>query len=125
MDKRRLTLTLIGIVAMAMMVCLGSASALQSNSENAPGTIKKKGVALNPGSKEVDDVIAGFAPKQRATNIENAKKFGVKDPAAIMDAHEKNLAKWKVLSKDIGRDINKFAEAMNREVYSKVDPDKL
>jgi TRAP-type C4-dicarboxylate transport system substrate-binding protein len=85
-----------------------------------------KGVVLiKVDGKDFDDLIKRYKAAERDRNIDNAKKFGVKDPAAILDAHEKNLAKWKILSKDIGRDINKFAEAMNREVYSKVDPDKL
>ena len=85
-----------------------------------------KGVVLiKVDGRDFDDLIKRYKAAERDRNIENAKKFGVKDPAAILDAHEKNLVKWKVLSKDIGRDINKFAEAMNREVYSKVDPDKL
>ncbi len=85
-----------------------------------------KGVTMvKVDGKEFDDLTKRYKAAERTRNIENAKKFGVKDPEAILDAYEKNLAKWKNLSKDIGRDINKFAEAMNREVYSKVDPDKL
>jgi TRAP-type C4-dicarboxylate transport system substrate-binding protein len=82
---------------------------------------KKKGIALNPGTKEVDDVIAAFAPKQRAANIEAAKKFGVKEPEAIMAAYLKNVEKWRGLSKEIGRDVNKMRDALMREVYDKVD----
>ena len=85
-----------------------------------------KGVTLiKVDGKDFEALINRYKAVERERNIENAKKFGVKDPAAIADAHERNLAKWKVISKGIGRDINKFAEAMNREVYSKVDPDKL
>ena len=85
------------------------------------GEAKKKGIALNPGTKEVDDVIAGFAPKQRATNIENAKKFGVKNAEAIMASYLQAQEKWKGLSKDIGRDVNKMRDALMREVYDKID----
>ena len=85
-----------------------------------------KGVVLvKVDGKDFEELIKSYKAVERERNIENAKKFGVKDPASIVDAHEKNLAKWKVLSKQIGRDINKFAETMNREVYDKVDPDKL
>ena len=34
---------------------------LHPEGERVLGEAKKKGIALNPGSKEVDDVIAGFA----------------------------------------------------------------
>jgi len=49
----------------------------------------------------------------------------VKDPEAILDAHARNVEKWQKLSKDIGRDPDKLTEALWREVYSKLDPEKL
>jgi TRAP-type C4-dicarboxylate transport system substrate-binding protein len=82
---------------------------------------KKKGIALNPGAKDVDEVIAAFAPKQRAANVEAAKKFGVKEAEAIMAAYLKNVEKWRGLSKEIGRDVNKMRDALMREVYDKFD----
>ena len=113
------------------------ASALQAintfilEGERVLDEAKKKGIALNPGSKEVDDVIAAFAPKQRAINIENAKKFGVKNAEAIMASYLKAQEKWKVLSKDIGRDVNKMRDASDarglrqdrlREVLKRNEP---
>jgi TRAP-type C4-dicarboxylate transport system substrate-binding protein len=82
---------------------------------------RKKGIVLNPGSKEIEDAIAQFAPKQRAANIEVAKKFGVKNAEAIMAAYLKAQERWKGLSKDIGRDVHKFRDALMREVYDKFD----
>ena len=58
-------------------------------------------------------------------NVETGKNFGVKDPGAIIDAYEKEIEKWRKLSKEIGRDVDKFIEALNREIYSKLDLDKL
>src|SRR5262245_3021790 len=86
---------------------------------------KKKGIALNPGSQEIEDAIAQFAPKQRAANIEAAKKFGVKNAEAIMAAYLKAQERWKGLSKDIGRDPARFRDALMREVYDKVDHAKF
>ena len=86
---------------------------------------KKKGIVLNPGDKEVDVVITAFAPKQRAANIEAAKKFGVKEADAIMAAYIKNVEKWQGLSKEIGRDVNKMRDALMREVYDKFDQAKF
>jgi len=82
---------------------------------------KAKGIALNPGGKDVDDVIAGFAKKQQDGNIEAAKKFGVKNAEAVMAAYLKNVEKWRGLSKEIGRDVNKMRDALMREVYDKFD----
>jgi TRAP-type C4-dicarboxylate transport system substrate-binding protein len=89
--------------------------------ERVLGVAKSKGIALNPGGKDVDDAIAAFAPKQRAGNIEAAKKFGVKNAEAILDAYLKNVKKWQGLSKGIGRDIDKMRDALMREVYDKFD----
>ena len=93
--------------------------------ERVLGEAKAKGVALNPGGKEVDELIAAFAPKQRAGNIEAARKFGVKNAEAIMEAYLKAASKWQGLSKGIGRDINKMRDALMREVYDKFDFAKL
>jgi TRAP-type C4-dicarboxylate transport system substrate-binding protein len=82
---------------------------------------KKRGIALNPGSKEIDDAIAAFAPKQRAANIEAAKKFGVKNAEAIVAAYLKAQERWQGLSREIGRDINKMRDALMRDVYDKID----
>jgi len=82
---------------------------------------KKRGIALNPGSPEVDAAIEAFAPKQRAANIEAAKKFGVKNAEAIMAAYLKAQERWRGLSKEIGRDIPKMRDALMREVYDKLD----
>jgi hypothetical protein len=49
----------------------------------------------------------------------------VKDPAAIIDYYEKAVDRWRVKSKTIGRDIDKFVEALNKEIFSKVDVEKL
>ena len=89
--------------------------------ERVLSAAKARGIALNPGSREIDDAIAAFAPKQRAGNIEAAKKFGVKGAEAIMAAYLKAQEKWFVLSKDIGRDVNKMRDALMREVYDKFD----
>jgi TRAP-type C4-dicarboxylate transport system substrate-binding protein len=90
-------------------------------SEKVLAKARERGIALNPGSQQVDDAIAAFAPKQRAANIEAARKFGVKSPEAIMAAYLKAQERWRGLSKDIGRDVHKMRDALMREVYDKVD----
>ena len=66
-----------------------------------------------------------YKKAQREANIATAKSFGVKDPAPIIDYYEQAVERWRPASKEIGRDIDKFADVLNREVYSKIDPDKL
>jgi hypothetical protein len=43
----------------------------------------------------------------------------------VLDAYAAGLKKWSGLSKGIGRDIDKFADAIWTEIYSKTDPEKL
>jgi TRAP-type C4-dicarboxylate transport system substrate-binding protein len=111
----------------AMVRGAALASAMQAintfilEGERVLGEAKKRGIAINPGSPDVDAAIEAFAPKQRAANVEAAKKFGVRNAEAIMAAYLKAQDKWRGLSKDIGRDIPKMRDALMREVYDKLD----
>jgi hypothetical protein len=77
----------------------------------------------NPAEWEA--VIKSYDTAQRDKNIADAKKFGVADPAAVIDAYAKAREKWAKMSPGIGRDIDKFADAIWTEIYSKVDAAKL
>ena len=84
------------------------------------------GSRRDPQGKEgLAELTARYDAAQRAANIKNAKEFGVADPGAIIDAYAAARKKWSGLSKAVGRDIDKFTDAIWREIYSKVDPDKL
>ncbi|MEE8396612.1 MAG: TRAP transporter substrate-binding protein DctP [bacterium] len=87
--------------------------------------VAAKGVKLNSGGADFDRLMAKYAKSQRATNIKNARKFGLTRADAIMTEFENAVKKWKVLSKDIGRNSDKFAAALWEEVYSKIDPNSL
>jgi TRAP-type transport system periplasmic protein len=96
------------------------------SNEQALETIKKdKGVQVIAVGKEFDQIPAQFKTAQRETNIATAKNFGVKDPGAIIDIYEKGVEKWRAKSKEIGRDIDKFAAVIEAEIFAKVDPAKL
>jgi TRAP-type C4-dicarboxylate transport system substrate-binding protein len=82
---------------------------------------KKRGIALNPGSKAIDDAIAAYAPEQRTANIAAAKKFGVKNAETVMASYLAAQQRWRGLSKEIGRDVHKLRDALMREVYDKFD----
>jgi TRAP-type transport system periplasmic protein len=99
---------------------------LIANEETLDTLVKEKGVTLlKSDPKEWEAIFAEFRKGDRERNIAAAKKFGVADPGAIIDDYEKTVEKWRGLSKDIGRDIDKFAEVLTREVFSKVDLSKL
>lgn len=71
------------------------------------------------------EIAKKYDAAQRAKNIDDARKFGVKDPEAIINAYEKNREKWGKIAKDAGDDIDKMAAAIQREVYDKVDLSKM
>ena len=86
---------------------------------------KKQGIVITTGGKEFEKLAADYDKIQRKRNIEAAEKFGVKDAEAIMTAFEAAQKKWRVLTKDIGHDTAKFEALLKREIYDKVDPEKL
>ncbi len=96
-----------------------------ANEEGLDSVIKGKGVQMIKPDAEFEKVVTEYQKVQKARNVEIGKSFGLKDPAAIIDAYEKNIEKWRKLSPEIGRDVNKFTEALNREIYSKLDVNKL
>jgi len=75
--------------------------------------------------KDFDELMAQYKAIERERNVKVAKGFGVAEPEVILDAYTKAIEKWQRLSKDIGRDTDKFTDALWREVYSKLDPAKL
>jgi TRAP-type transport system periplasmic protein len=75
--------------------------------------------------KAILGVAHEFEKKLRETNIANAKRFGVPDPAGLINAYAEARVRWAKISKEVGRDIDKFAAAIQREIYDKVDLNKL
>ena len=67
-------------------------------------------------ASDFQEWIAKYKVGERACNIENAKQLGVKNPEAILDAYEKNLVKWRKLEKEIGTDVEKFADTLWKEI---------
>ena len=96
-----------------------------ANEEALSTIVSGKGVQIVKVGSDFNQIPENYKKAQRETNIETAKKFGVKDPAAIVDHYEKAVERWRPISKEIGRDIDKFADVLMREVFSKVDVDKL
>ncbi len=97
------------------------------NEANLQTVIKEKGVKLvkpkNPA--EFEAIVQKFDVEQQKINLAAAKRFRVKDGEKVIAAYRKNVEKWKGFEKEIGRDIQKFADILWREAYSKIDPDKF
>ena len=99
---------------------------LNANENALESVVKTKGVELiKVDAKDWNAFTEGFEKIQREKNVATGKQFGLKDPGAIIDDYEKTIVKWRALSKDIGRDIDKFTAVLNREVYSKIDISKF
>ena len=96
-----------------------------SNEDVLNAVIKDKGVQLVKVGNAFDPVVANYKRVQRDSNIATAKNFGVKDPGPIIDYYEQAVERWRVEVEEIGRDIDKFMDVLNREVFSKLDPEKL
>ncbi len=109
----------------ADFVALSTIEAYINNDRRVIERVKKKGVKFVDGGKDFDALVEKRVASMDEPNIANARKFGVKDPKAIVDAYRVALKKWQALSKDIGTDVNKFSAALRREIYDKLDPDKI
>lgn len=96
-----------------------------ASTEAAVAKAKAKGIVFIKGGKDFDAVMEQHAKDQRARNAKIAAEHGVKNPEAILDALDTAMVKWRKLSKQIGHDKQKFIDALQREIYSKVDPEKL
>jgi TRAP-type C4-dicarboxylate transport system substrate-binding protein len=102
---------------------------LIANEATRDRLIKEKGVQLvkvdAKDAKAWEAVIAQFTKGDRERNVAKAKALGVADPGKIIDDYEKTIEKWRARSKEVGRDIDKFADVLTRDVFSKIDLSKL
>jgi TRAP-type C4-dicarboxylate transport system substrate-binding protein len=99
---------------------------IMANESGLAAIMKDKGVQLvKVDGKEWDAAAASFKAKERETNVETATKFGVKDAGRIIDAYEAAVKKWQGLAKDVGRDEAKLQALYDKEIFSKIDLDKL
>jgi TRAP-type C4-dicarboxylate transport system substrate-binding protein len=121
-DQRKLFLRQMSYVSAA----LASGFFVVENNEILEEIKKTKGVQVVQGDdKGFSEAAAKYDEEQRKVNIDNAKKFGVANPEAIIDAYKRNIQKWTPISKSVGNDIGKFTDAIQREIYDKVDVSKL
>ncbi len=86
---------------------------------------KKRGVSFVKGDKGFEQIVAKRLADQDQETQKQAEKFNLKNGAQLIKDFNQLLEKWRKLSKGIGLDKAKFTEALTREVYGKVDPEKL
>lgn len=85
-----------------------------------------KGVTFYKGGADVKKVIDDLVGKEEAAISAAIKKQGAKNPEKIVAAFKKNLAKWRKYSRnEIKDDADAFAKVLKREIYDKLDPEKM
>jgi len=96
------------------------------NADVLKEVVETKGVKkVSADRKPFMEIAARFDAAQREKIIADSKKFGVPDPAKILDSYKNLLPKWRDISKKVGTDIPKLQDAFWQEIYSKADPAKL
>ena len=96
-----------------------------ANEQALETVMRDKGVQLIKVGNDFDPIPANYKKVERDTNVATGKGFGVQDPAAIIEYYERAVERWRPVSKEIGRDIDKFTQVLDREIFSKIDPEKL
>ena len=99
---------------------------IKANEDGLKQIMKDKGVQLvKVDGKEWDKAAQAFKANERKMNVETATKFGVKDAARIIEHYEKAVERWRKLAKDVGQDEAKVQALYEKEVFSKIDINKL
>jgi len=98
---------------------------IKQNAANVAEAQANFGVEFVPVGDDFAQLMAAYQAEERGINVGKAEEFGVADAGAVYDAYAANLEKWRGLSAEIGDDVEKFAQVLWDEVYSKVNPDDL
>ena len=84
-----------------------------------------QGRSTGEGRQRLDPVADNYKKVQRDANVATARNFGVADPGKIIDTMRRRSSAGGRYRRRSGRDIDKYTDLLNREIFSKVDPDKL
>ncbi len=84
-----------------------------------------KGVQVVKADAATLRALEAHKKKELTVVPATARKEGVRSPNRIVRAHLQNVAKWERIHAEIGDDPKKFAAALWREVFSKLDPDRM
>lgn len=95
--------------------------------ENYRKTIgPSKGVKFYQAGPDIKNAIDKMMVGEEAAIATAIKKQGAKNPEKVLKAYLANLEKWKKISSgEIKGNVEAFAKALKREVYDKVDPEKI
>lgn len=109
----------------ASLVATGTITAQMDIDAEVKAAALANGITFHEGGSDFAEVMKRRTDEQEAAIIEVAQSVGVKDVAALLAKYSELLEKWSAISEEVGTDVAKFTEALNREVYSKIDPEDL
>ena len=85
-----------------------------------------KGVKFYQAGSDIKDAINKLIAGEEVAIGAAIKKQGAQNPDKVLKAFITNLEKWKNISRtEIKGDTAAFAKALKREVYDKIDPEKI
>jgi TRAP-type transport system periplasmic protein len=84
-----------------------------------------KGVKFYEAGPDLIEALDKHAAHEEKILPALLKKQGAKDPERLLKVYLAKLKKWKPLAAEIGDDMDKYVAIFKREIYDKVDPDKL
>lgn len=94
--------------------------------ERARAAGAEAGITFVEGGEPFAEVMRQRDAVQYDQVIEAATAAGVENAAAVVDYYRAAYERWKeIIDTEVGDDRAKFREAIWREVYSKVDPERL
>lgn len=80
----------------------------------------EKGVVWGEPTPEMRQFLDGWFASERAAVQKWGEDHGIKDAGQILDKYEAAVAKWNKIADETGGDEQKFRDALDREVYSKM-----
>ena len=83
-----------------------------------------KGIKFVKGGDDFTKLKAAHTESERMAIPKSMKKLGVRDPESLMKKFLEIYPRWLKLSASIDNDVDKFAAALQSEIYSKIDPTK-
>lgn len=87
--------------------------------------VKGEGVSVVKGGQDFQAALVKYREGEDQAIPEGARKLGVQDPEKIMQIFIETYPKWEKLVADIGLDTEKYAQILDQEIYSKLDPGRF
>ena len=84
-------------------------------------SIEAAGITVIQPSDEEPKLLAEYRKTEADLVIEMSKEAGLEGAEEVVHAFLRNLEKWEGIIAEIGYDVEKYEEALNREIYSKLD----